>query len=419
MNKIIMNGSNIGTVVDNALCTACGACAGICPNRAIKMIENSAGFVCAEIDVSKCSDCTVCLKVCPSNGGNKCEDLIGTIHKGYVGYASDENIRQSGQSGGIVTALLQYLLSKELIDAVVVTKFNVNELRAESFITDDPSRILESCGSHYTQTSPIELILNNKEKRMAAVLLGCQTAALEQILTIKKNLKLNIITLGLICGGNLSGLMVDDIISYAKVDSSKVNFFRYRDKKNTGWPGDIVIKTDDTICIPKEYRMEVKQYYRSYRCMLCAEKMNQCADIVVGDPWGINLKSKLGFSVILSRTVKGDELLKDAANNECIFLEDLKIADILAGQKIMPEKFEELYIYSKILLKAGWKNPYQPVSLQSCLDKRKSKQCIKNLKFARKMYLCQNRKNVIRIIKLKKYHKVIREYAYKCIKKLK
>ena len=99
---------NINSVARNGLCSACGACAGICPVKAITMIYNEAGFLYAEIDKNKCINCGKCLKICPSQKENILSDsntkeyILGNISKGYIGYSTDKMVREGGQSGGVV-----------------------------------------------------------------------------------------------------------------------------------------------------------------------------------------------------------------------------------------------------------------------------------------------------------------------------
>lgn len=46
-------------------CCGCSACCAICPNGAIRMIEDEEGFAYPQVDGDKCVGCYLCLKVCP------------------------------------------------------------------------------------------------------------------------------------------------------------------------------------------------------------------------------------------------------------------------------------------------------------------------------------------------------------------
>lgn len=55
-------------------CCGCSACEAICPQDAIKMSENSEGFLYPKIDENKCIECKLCLKVCPLKYEERAED---------------------------------------------------------------------------------------------------------------------------------------------------------------------------------------------------------------------------------------------------------------------------------------------------------------------------------------------------------
>lgn len=48
-------------VVDKDNCVGCGACVGVCPNEAIKMVDGI-----AVIDPDACIDCGACEGECPN-----------------------------------------------------------------------------------------------------------------------------------------------------------------------------------------------------------------------------------------------------------------------------------------------------------------------------------------------------------------
>lgn len=412
---------NIQNIVDNALCSACGGCAGICPVGAISMKENAAGFINAKVDEKKCLYCQMCFSICPSNGNRERPDLIGKTVSGYVGYSTDSKLRAKGQSGGVVTTLLKWLFECKQIDGAVVTRFNCEKKRAESFLAVSAEDVFCAQGSHYTQTSPVEIILKNQDKRLAAVLLGCQTACLNQISLKFPKVNLPVLTIGLICGGNLSGYVAEDLLNQGRVKSKeKLCSFRFRDKEEGGWPGNIIIHTQSgSVQIPKEKRMELKPYYQNYRCMLCAEKMNQCCDIAVGDPWGITFPDEaLGYSAVITRTEYGDRILKDAAEKGVIFLRKEDLNSIAAGQKINTDLKERLLRTDEVLEKHAWKAPYaldeQRIGRQYPDDLDLTLSYLRNLQFA------QKKEEALQMINRRKKESVhpVKEFLYRVKKRV-
>ena len=53
-------------------CCGCTACLAICPQQAIKMVEDEEGFEYPEIVEEKCVGCGICLKVCPVKEAKNC-----------------------------------------------------------------------------------------------------------------------------------------------------------------------------------------------------------------------------------------------------------------------------------------------------------------------------------------------------------
>ena len=418
MNK----GENIRVITENALCSACGSCSGICPVDAIQMETNPAGFLNAVVDETTCIHCGKCMRVCPSNGERTDPDLVGPTISGYIGYAVDPVLRLESQSGGVVTALMRYMLAKKLVDGVVVSRFNCETRRAEGFLASKVEQLDSSRGSHYTQTSPVDLILRNQDKRLAAVLLGCQTAALQQIATHDPRIKLPVFTIGLICGGNLSGYVVDDILTQGGVKlDHQLHSFRFRDKQYGGWPGNITARTDRLVEIPKETRMELKPYYQNFRCILCADKMNQCCDLVAGDPWGVSIEDEsAGYTAVITRNQKAETLLKNAVSTGCLVMKANEIEEIVEGQKITSDLAVRHRRTQNICLAKQWRYPYQLQMENKTEITAQEEALLKKLSYLRELYLSTTTEKAKRLIRARKkedYHP-IREILYQLKKRM-
>ena len=53
-------------------CCGCTACLAICPQQAIKMVEDEEGFEYPKIVEEKCVGCGMCLKICPVKEAKNC-----------------------------------------------------------------------------------------------------------------------------------------------------------------------------------------------------------------------------------------------------------------------------------------------------------------------------------------------------------
>lgn len=396
--------NSIQTVVDDVLCAGCGACAGVCPQNAIHLKRNPAGFLYANLYKHTCIQCGKCLKVCPSTNKNAlCVYKIPLLS--VSGHAKDEHVWGIGQSGGVVTALLLYLIKTGIVDGAVVTRLNNG--KPETIYTEDPTIVQSCAGSVYAQTSVAETVLKVHNKRMAIVALGCQTKAIRKAIEHgRKDLESSFI-IGLICGGNMSLDMKDELMRQLKVKVKGDGEFRYRDKEHTGWPGAPTYNAGTDIKkLTYEARTRLKPAYECYRCVVCPDKMNLDCDIVVGDPWGIEEdETPQGMSVALAYTEKGKQLLKEA--EEVILWREIDPERVLKGQRIRSDYYERLQMIASN--KNGFTFPFEPLKSDVIL-----KALLKRLTFDKEIYCEIDQRKLIRKRKaLTKDTNVIKELLYK------
>lgn len=402
----------ISHITDNALCTACGACIGICPSHAIEILTNTAGFLAANINDELCINCGKCAKVCPSNPEIKpsidTNDIFhGPCLAGYVGYACDNIIRQKSQSGGIVTALLCYLLEQNEIEGAIVNNINAQTRRPQAIFASSKYELINTCGSYYAQSSVAKTILEHSDKKTAAVVLGCQAECLQLIRENCPNVNLPKYIIGLICAGQFSGDMIDDLILQCGCEANHLSEFRFRDKGH-GWPGDVHITTSTKdYWLPKESRYRLKQVYELHRCIVCYDQMNIFSDIVCGDPWGISNKQQPeGHTVVIARTEIGKKLLQNAARDGAIMLEELSIEDIFNGQTVDVRHKAKFYASREIFYKNKWLFPYSdnyfkniPFTPANFLVR---KELNERLNYSRSLYLTLSREEYLRKVNSEK-----------------
>lgn len=391
----------INHIKENALCTACGGCEGICPTNAIKMTTNVAGFIVPLIDMNKCTNCGMCYEICPSvkeNTKNLYQENIfhGNYLQGYIGYAVDKDIRQNSQSGGVVTALLIYLLEKGYIEGAAVNKFNSKTKKVDVVIAKTKQEIIEASGSYYVQSSVLSETLNQDNSKLAAVTLGCQSGSLHLIKNKYSNITLPEYNFGLICSGEYSEKYIDYLINLSSADRNKVNKFRFKDKSTGGWPGNVKIYTEeDDYVLNKTKRTSMKPVFMNHRCIMCFDQMNIYSDIVFGDPWGIKDETnKKGNTVMIIRNKKGKELIKKATQEGYIKIKELNVKDILKGQTVDGRLKTQFFTALDINKKNNFLSPYDEnyfFNINYEKPKNNKKKEIENkFNFSRKVFLSKN-----------------------------
>lgn len=94
-------------ICNHLSCTACGACVNICGRSAVTLQEDKEGFLYPSIDSTLCVNCGLCQKACPVN-----RELPVSPSTFYMAWHRDASVLQKSSSGGVFTALAEYVLSR-------------------------------------------------------------------------------------------------------------------------------------------------------------------------------------------------------------------------------------------------------------------------------------------------------------------
>lgn len=416
---------NIQHITDKALCTGCGGCIGVCPANAIISFYNKAGFATVSIDHEKCTGCGICYDICPSNKSNtpnlnNCDTFHGFYLAGFIGHATVPEIRQKSQSGGAVTALLCFALEKGYIEGAVVNHLNRRIKRPEPVLATTAAEIIAGQGSYYTQSFVVKSILEQQNCQLAAVTLGCQAEALENIRNKFPKYKLPAYNFGLICSGQHSGFYIDELLLKAGCSESEITGFRFKDKDAGGWPGDVQVYTSEgTQIVNKNFRLLLKPVYELFRCRLCYNQMNIFSDIVFGDPWGVPRQDNIkGNTVLIARTEKGLDLIEDAKRTGVVELDDLPVTDIMRGQTVDGRLKTQFYTSMAICNEENFEVPYDSgifknVSYTS-VSKAKYRELSKRIHYSRALFLEQD-EFIAKELIAKKKSRVYRKAIFKNI----
>ncbi len=343
---------NTQEISKQRLCVGCGTCTVICPTNAIEMRINDRGFFEAVVDNSKCTACKLCLEVCPSYvidfdeinnfvfNKRASDDLIGNYMRFYVGHAKDSSIYKSGQSGGLVTALLAFALEKGFIDGAIVTKMvEPDPLHPKVIIAKNKEELLSATRSKYC-SAPVNMEIKEILKRdgkYAVVGLSCQIYALRKLERLIPQLKDKIVLhMGLFCSHVLS-LKVINFLSYkASVHKEDIAKFDYRAKEWRGWPGDVLfkLKNGTTKFLPRNYRMLTKNFFTPWRCKMCYDHLNEFADVSFGDAWLPEVvRQRKGETIVITRTKRGENLIQKAKEEGVIEVREVSRTTLMQAQK--------------------------------------------------------------------------------------
>ncbi|HOG11339.1 MAG TPA: Coenzyme F420 hydrogenase/dehydrogenase, beta subunit C-terminal domain [Smithella sp.] len=300
-------------VLDEGLCTGCGACVGICPYQVIYHDRTVQLHGC-DLVKGRCYD--YCPRT-PCDVGAIRErycaagDLtpeIGAVKGYYFSRAADPGLRNIGQHGATVTAMLELALSEGLIDAAVVSSRDQLSLR-KGVIVQNREAIRTHAGSQFTVSATVAAfhqLVTKQTGQVGIVATPCQALALAKM---KFNpghediARVNQLTLviGLYCGWTLSEekylkLLTDKGIALESITKMDIPAGR----------NVLEIRTEDRL---HSIAMEEAQTCIREACLYCMDSTAEFADVSVGSArFSGNWEDVRQWNQLIVRTTKGKEL---------------------------------------------------------------------------------------------------------------
>ncbi|MBR4311492.1 MAG: Coenzyme F420 hydrogenase/dehydrogenase, beta subunit C-terminal domain [Akkermansia sp.] len=313
---------SVKNVKDVEFCTGCGLCESLCPRRAITMQINEDGFLSPHIDVDACTNCGVCLAKCimaapeqEKPGEQDKPETYGAWHKNAA-------IQGNSSSGGVFTAIAEFILSK---GGCVFGVRWINKLHASFVCINSADELAELRGSKYVpaHTDHVYRKISDELKKGRPVLFAgtsCQVYALRTFLRKPYD---NLYTMDIVCHGMPSHLAFRKYIEeYETLTGNTIKQVDFR-KKIISWQQYSVVRTttDGTQAQVKYtdddfMRLFLSDCILNKPCYNCPFITNgRQGDLSAGDFWGIQRYHKewpldKGISVVLANSAKGRELLK-------------------------------------------------------------------------------------------------------------
>lgn len=338
------------------LCTACGACAGVCPKNCIFFVnrKDQNGHVLPLIDQSQCIDCGLCARTCPVNHPIN----LSASRQAYASYSLNQAVCNTSSSGG-----LSYTLGKNIIErggavyGCVVNygnDFGVCHKRIDTL--QDLARTQTSKYVHSNIERNIYTAVKQDLEAGKEVLFtgtGCQIAGIRNFL--KKEYP-NFYAIDIICHGVPSLKLLKDYLR-PKYDIAQIKSLSFRSKTGFNLYGvyGVYGVYGEKIDLPLSrnfYMMGfMKGLYNRRACYRCAYAgPERGGDITLGDFWGLKAKfanrapESKGTSVVLINNDKGARLLASSA--PALELLERPVAEAIAGNPQLNHPSKRHYAYN-------------------------------------------------------------------------
>jgi coenzyme F420 hydrogenase subunit beta len=299
-------------VLDEGLCTGCGACVGLCPYQVIYHDRTVQLHNC-DLEYGKC------YAFCPRTLTDLAalrellfeqDDMtpeIGAVKGYYFFQAVDPELRKVAQHGATVTALMELALSEGMIDSAIVSCRD-QEFTQSGAIINDRGALLKNAGSKFTVSPTIAAfnqLVTEDAGKVAVVATPCQALALAKMKLVKEDtarisqLKL---VVGLYCGWTLSAEKYTKLLLQNNIDLESITGMDIPAGKNV-----LELFTNKGVkSIPFD---EVKDSIRE-ACLYCMDSTAEYADVSVGSArFAGNWEEVRQWNQLIVRTEKGRELV--------------------------------------------------------------------------------------------------------------
>jgi coenzyme F420 hydrogenase subunit beta len=342
--------ATVKSIVEWQLCLGCGACAYICPGRKISLRDAIAEGIRPVLSDEACGDCHDCLDVCPAYRNDhrellgaaglipELETAYGPVLEVWEGYAEDPEIRWSGASGGVLTAIALYCLEQQGMHGVLhVCGDPDNPVRNRTRLSRSRAELLAATGSRYGAASACDALQSIEEAPTPCVFIGqpSEVTAVRKAAVLRPRLRQRVgLALSFFCAGSPATQGTEELLRSEGIAMEDVSEVRYR---GLGWPGSFSVRRrgakDFSTIRSYEDSWAFLQRFRPPSVHLTPDGSGEDADISCGDPWYRSIGAdERGRSLVLVRTDRGRQILRDAARAGYVHLEPADARDALNSQ---------------------------------------------------------------------------------------
>lgn len=321
----------LSDVVDWRLCVGCGACASICPEQKVQLVDFLAEGIRPVVGPQGCASCRQCLDVCPAvqsdfrHAATTPPEFSGSFAKEWgpvvamwEGHATDPGIRHQGSSGGALTALSAYCLEVLGMHGVLhIGQDPEDPIRNRTRLSRNREELMKATGSRYSPASVCNGLGLVEAAPAPCVIIGkpSEIAAVRNARKLRPGLDQKVgVTFSFFCAESPSTRGTTALLERMGVEPKAVGDLRYR---GVGWPGHFApVKRGETQPAGQmTYRESwaFLQAFRPWSVQLWPDGTGELADIACGDPWYEAPDGKNpGSSLVVARTARGQEIIEGA-----------------------------------------------------------------------------------------------------------
>lgn len=345
--------SGVAAVLAAEACAGCGACVLLDPG--LRMRQTGEGFLRPERRTGTqpvAGAARVFDAMCPGrrvragDDGNGRHPAVGGGLGWWQAWATNEEIRRRGSSGGVLTALATWLVESGRAAGFVGAGAAPDDpTRTTPVVASTAEEILAAAGSRY---APVAVACEPAALHPDSVVAckPCEASALRQTLREQGRApEQTPLILSFFCAGTPSQHATRTALTQLGVgDDEQVTEMWYRGR---GWPGRFTARTAGGAAPGREVSMDYDSSWGKvlgpavqWRCKICADGVGESADIVAADFWRTDERGYPvfadgeGVSALVARTQRGLDVITAAVE-----------AGVLAAEPIAPEELAAVQPY--------------------------------------------------------------------------
>jgi coenzyme F420 hydrogenase subunit beta len=323
-------------ILDQDMCTRCGACVAICPPDWLAVGSDSTPVPTIDVDAMACGECSLCLEVCPGKdtatprsevgifgrSRTPSERWTGIYRQSLTLTSTNPRVLRGAAAGGAGTTLMLTALRSGLADAVIVVGRDAERPWVPAaLITDSEEEVIRCGQTSYCLTPNLQLLRDPRFSRIAVVGVPCEIQAVRKMQTLLPMPAVAakvVLAVEIACASSTMLAGTEYLITEKLgIHLQDVAEMRYRDGE---YPGEFAVKTRDgeRRALPFFEVVDEFKRFKTHRCLVCGDWWSGLADVSIsdGDP-NIYASSQSGArpprqSIVMTRTAQGEKIVQSA-----------------------------------------------------------------------------------------------------------
>lgn len=333
-----MLGENFALKTAMEECCGCGACVAICPVHSIVMRENDEGFPEPFSSDVKCINCGCCNEVCPVQ---KNRQDNAKKQWGYIGQNTNTSVRLESTSGGVFSAIGQYVLDE---GGIVYGATFDNSMSVRHAGVETIKELHKFRNSKYIQSRINSDVYTQIRKFLSMGRMVCFSGTpcqIEGLVSFLKKDYENLILVDVICRAVASPMIWKKYLEFHSNTEFNYAYFR---KKHYGYKYSSMslmndreevyyngVETDpmlrayfDNICDRQScYNCKFKQRYRNADLTL-----SDCYDV---RKWSKTFDDDQGSTKICVHSCRGNFIIEELVRKDYLRVIEVDVDDLLSG----------------------------------------------------------------------------------------